>query len=143
MNLATGIDVQGAFVTILVVPSEPRPGGGGGGGGADSAGSGTTPGSGKINPISGSTQGELSGGVYYLAGGGGGGNQSGGLGGGGNFVSSANSSTNGTNGTGGGGGGHFDNGNGNIYQNGGSGVIILKYKSEDLEVYSPRKQRGI
>ncbi|MGA0420338.1 MAG: hypothetical protein ACO3P9_09945, partial [Phycisphaerales bacterium] len=33
MNLATGIDVQGAFVTILVVPSEPRPGGGGGGGG--------------------------------------------------------------------------------------------------------------
>ena len=105
---------------------------GGGGGGADSAGSGTTPGSGKINPISGSTQGELSGGVYYLAGGGGGGNQSGGLGGGGNFVSSANSSTNGTNGTGGGGGGHFDNGNGNIYQNGGSGVIILKYKSEEI-----------
>lgn len=111
--------------------SAPHPNGGGGGaGGAGGNGSGSTCGSGGIgivNPISGSTIGELSGGSYYLGGGGGGGRSgltqgSGGLGGGGN--GSASTGENGTANTGGGGGGSFGN---TSAGNGGSGVVILRF----------------
>ena len=111
--------------------SAPHPNGGGGGAGAVGGnGSGSTCGSGGVgivNPISGSTIGELSSGSYYLGGGGGGGRSgltqgSGGLGGGGN--GSASTGENGTANTGGGGGGSFGN---TSTGNGGSGVVILRF----------------
>lgn len=71
---------------------------------------------GVINPISGSTIGQLSAGKYYIGGGGGGVSGFGGLGGG------ANAGSNALINTGGGGGG------GNIlYGVGGSGAVILSY----------------
>ena len=101
-------------------------GGGGGAGGVGTNSDLTMPGGaggiGIINPISGSTIGQLSGGNYYVAGGGGGGsltsnNSLGGLGGGGT------TSTSGMTNTGGGGGG--SKGNGTNEGNGGSGVVII------------------
>ena len=111
--------------------SAPHPNGGGGGSGAvGQDGSGSTCGSGGIgivNPISGSTIGELSSGSYYLGGGGGGGRSgltqgSGGIGGGGD--GSATTGENAISHTGGGGGGSFGN---TTQGNGGSGVIIIRF----------------
>ena len=111
----------------------PFPSGGGGGAtatGANAVNSTTSGagGTGLANPITGSTTGQLSSGVYYLAGGGGGatyitGNPAGagGLGGGGGGGSSSNG-TAGTPNTGGGGGGTYVSGTGGA---GGSGVVIL------------------
>ena len=111
--------------------SAPHPNGGGGGSGAvGQDGSGSTCGSGGIgivNPISGSTIGELSSGSYYLGGGGGGGRSgltqgSGGIGGGGD--GSATTGENAISHTGGGGGGSFGN---TTQGNGGSGVVIIRF----------------
>ena len=109
------------------------PSGGGGGAGATGgvasgyvAGSG---GAGRANPISTSTIGQLSGGIYYVGGGGGGGIYgsgtagSGGLGGGGAGSSSASTPASGSVNTGGGGGGSGLNA---ISGAGGSGVVILR-----------------
>lgn len=118
-------------------------GGGGGGAGAVGgdaiSGSAATPGNGGmgvVNPIAGSTVGQLSGGSYYLGGGGGGGPNytsnkasSGGLGGGGGSAARANA-TSGTENTGGGGGcGSFNNSANYAGGNGGSGVVILRYQT--------------
>jgi len=123
------------------------PGGGGGGAGANggaatvntTAGNG---GAGLSNPITGSTIGQLSGGIYYLAGGGGGSAQgggagtsgSGGLGGGGAAGNAASSSagTSGTPNTGGGGGA----GNTATGGNGGSGVVIVRYLTSEAGGYT-------
>jgi len=119
-----------------------RNGGGGGGGasevGADASSSshdGGNGGDGIANPITNSTKGELSSGVYYLAGGGGGSTQSGtagagGIGGGGDGLEGTRGSANsGTDGTGGGGGG-----NANLQAgDGGNGVVILSF---DTGAYS-------
>ena len=109
---------------------------GGGGGGAGQNGfnavsnNGGNGGKGIINPIPGSTVGQLSAGNYWIAGGGGGsstfagiGLTQGGLGGGGN--GSPNSPTNGTDSTGGGGGGGYTANGGN----GGNGVVVLAIPS--------------
>jgi hypothetical protein len=115
--------------------------GGGGGGAGGIGGNGSTngtPGSGGIgavNPIVGSTSGELSLGNYYLAGGGGGGgsasasiNAPGGLGGGGRGGSNGDGVI-GTANTGGGGGAGGFSGSTNYYgQNGGSGIVIIRYR---------------
>jgi hypothetical protein len=116
---------------------------GAGGGGANAVGSngsllnGGNGGAGLANPITGSTTGELSGGIYYLAGGGGGGSVSsigsGGLGGtGGGGAGSASQSIPGGNGTanlggGGGGGGRTAGSNNSNGGQGGSGVVIISY----------------
>jgi len=102
-------------------------GGGAGGAGAYSSGQG---GVGLANPISGSTAGQLSGGVYYLAGGGGGGQNvanNGGLGGGGAgaTTSTYGNGNSGTGNTGGGGGGSGGVGGQQPTISGGSGVIVL------------------
>jgi len=113
---------------------------GGGGGGAGAAGScGGCYYNGKIgyggdglaNPISGSTAGQCISGTYYIAGGGGGAcgpycqsSSTGGKGGGGKGAARGSTATAGTVNTGGGGGGV-------IYgaaPNGGSGVVIVRYK---------------
>ena len=115
----------------------PYAGAGGGGAGAlggnvinaSTAGAG---GVGKINPITGSTSGVLSGGNYYLGGGGGGGIHNstsatvgtGGTGGGGNGGSTG-SGTSGTANTGGGGGGSPYNSG--TTGSGGSGIVIIKF----------------
>ena len=83
---------------------------------------------GIVNPISGSTTGESSGGSYYLGGGGGGGRSgitsgSGGIGGGGNG-SSGTTGEAGTANTGGGGGGSYGSSGTGA---GGSGVVIIKF----------------
>jgi hypothetical protein len=91
-----------------------------------------TGGIGAVNPITGSTSGELSGGLYYLAGGGGSGNNggtipAGGLGGGGAGTNNTNPGSYaiaGTTNTGGGGGGCTGSSDA---KNGGSGIVILKY----------------
>jgi hypothetical protein len=112
-------------------------GGGAGGRGGDGIANGT-PGSGgigAINPIVGSTRGELSLGNYYLAGGGGGGGNAsagitapGGLGGGGRGGASGDGVM-GTANTGGGGGTGGFSGVTNYYgQNGGSGIVIIRYR---------------
>jgi len=132
-----GTQTAGSGNTPSTSPSQGNNGGtgsgsgGGGGGGASAVGqsiastTGGNGGAGSANPITGSTTGELSGGIYYLAGGGGGGASgaggTGGAGGGG-----AGSTTVGTAGTanlGGGGGGGWNNNGGN----GGSGVVIISY----------------
>jgi hypothetical protein len=117
----------------------PGGGGGGAGGNGGSTSDSVTAGNGGIglaNPMTGSTIGQLSGGIYYLAGGGGGSSQgggtsgSGGLGGGGAAGSGASGSYVGTNGspnTGGGGGA----GNSASGGSGGSGVVIVRYLTED------------
>ena len=108
---------------------------GGGGGGASEAGFdqgnnvGGAGGDGRANPISGSTSGVLSGGIYYLAGGGGGGILNagtvgaGGKGGGGAGANTA-TATAGTTNTGSGGGGSS---NQNIAGAGGEGIVIIKF----------------
>lgn len=107
-------------------------GGGGGGatavGGDNSSGSGGAGGAGLANPITGSTVGQLSGGIYYLAGGGGGAySGAGGLGGGGAGVPSyPGGGTAGTDNTGGGGGGGAGDGGG-VTCVGGSGVVVISY----------------
>ena len=101
---------------------------GGGGGGAGGAGgfgnSGGLGGIGVANPISGSTVGELSSGVYYLAGGGGAQAVAGGKGGGGTGSSSAAAGGSGLVYTGGGGGGGHS-GSSTSGGAGGSGVVII------------------
>jgi hypothetical protein len=103
------------------------PGGGGGGGAASTRPNG---GVGSANPITGSTAGQLSGGIYYLAGGGGGGFSGlGGLGGGGNGSTGEGNGVAGTTNTGGGGGGAYQ-GNNVVYRSGGaggSGLVILSF----------------
>ena len=113
-----------------------------------SSGGGTTPfpggngGTGIVNPIAGSTTGQLSGGSYYLAGGGGGGAYeapaapaapptagSGGLGGGGAGSFGLANGTAGTNGTGGGGGGTGKTGTPGTSGKGGDGCVIIAYDS--------------
>jgi len=113
--------------------------GGGGGGGANAVGANGTStaggngGSGLQNPITGSTTGELSGGIYYLAGGGGGGANTasagtGGLGGGGAGGINSGVGTAGTPNTGGGGGGGATTGAATFSGGaGGSGVVIISY----------------
>jgi len=115
--------------------------GGGGGGAGGRGGNGIangTPGSGgigAINPIVGSTRGELSLGNYYLAGGGGGGGNAsagitapGGLGGGG-AGGAYGDGVMGTANTGGGGGSGGFSGSSNYYgQSGGSGIVIIRYR---------------
>jgi len=101
---------------------------GAGGGGAGEAGEngadGGTGGDGKISNITGSS-------VYYAGGGGGGAASSirasaaGGQGGGGTGKDYTDASSNGTPNTGGGGGGNY---NGGAYRNGGSGIVIIRYK---------------
>lgn len=102
-----------------------------GGGGTAQVPTAFNGGNGKVNPITGSTAGQLSGGLYYLGGGGGCGYDysgqyagAGGLGGGGG------ASTAGTVNTGGGGGGP-DTGYGSYPSGlaGGSGVVILSIPS--------------
>ena len=107
-------------------------GGGGGAGGIGGNGSGSGGGAGGVglqNPITGSTTGQLSGGIYYLAGGGGGagrtGTSTGGLGGGG-AGGIMTVGTPGTANTGGGAGGS-DNSIAVSGVNGGSGVVIISY----------------
>jgi fibronectin type 3 domain-containing protein len=125
----------------------------GGGGGAGTVGgnqtgshgstsaTGGNGGDGIANPITGSTQGVLSSGVYYLAGGGAGGAYggnnclgtagTGGLGGGGNGTTQdCGSATDGVDGTGSGGGGS-QGGSGHA-GDGGNGVIIVKYDSSQI-----------
>jgi len=105
---------------------------GGGGGGAGQAGydassiAGGGGGFGIVNPVVGSTVGQLSAGQYWIAGGGGGGTSFagvqltyGGLGGGGNGA--PNSPTSGLSGTGSGGGGAYNSAGGS----GGSGAVVL------------------
>ena len=115
-------------------------GGGAGGAGATDTSSGSGNGGiGKANPITGSEVGELSNGVYYLAGGGGGGSHTvgtntrglGGLGGGGDGGDSDDVPTAGTANTGGGGGGDT-NGGTSTGQAGGSGVVIVSYKTSEI-----------
>jgi hypothetical protein len=113
--------------------------GGGGGGGANAVGANGTStaggngGSGLQNPITGSTTGELSGGIYYLAGGGGGGANTasagtGGLGGGGAGGINSGVGTAGTPNTGGGGGGGATTGAATFSGGaGGSGIVIISY----------------
>ena len=112
--------------------SSPYPSSGGGGAGANGGGgTGSVCGSGGIgivNPISGSTTGESSGGSYYLGGGGAGGRSgctqgSGGTGGGGNGSGSTTGEA-GTANTGGGGGGSYGSSGTGV---GGSGVVIIKF----------------
>jgi len=101
----------------------------GGGGGAGAASTRPNGGAGSANPITGSTTGQLSGGIYYLAGGGGGGFSGlGGLGGGGAGGNLANG-TPGTANTGGGGGGSYQSNNTAFRSGGagGSGVVILSF----------------
>ena len=119
----------------------PYPAGGGGGagaaGGSAAAGTAGAGGVGIINPIVGSTRGQLYNGQYYLAGGGGGSADSsgaaGGLGGsghGGDFSNTSPDYMNGTNNTGGGGGGISRAGAGVpglVY--GGSGIVIIRYQA--------------
>jgi len=104
----------------------PNPHGGGGGGGAGGSGSTTSQGgvggTGKVNPISGSTHGEGS--SNYLGGGGGGGQKNattrpGGNGGGGDSTG---------NGTGYNGLANHGGGAGANSASGGSGVVILRYQ---------------
>lgn len=100
------------------------------GDGGNSAGNG---GAGSINPITGSTSGQLSGGSYYLAGGGAGGRSnwdggsggSGGLGGGGGFTYFTDTGENAPANMGGGGGPAGPNGGHSNSGNGGSGIVIL------------------
>ena len=110
----------------------------GGGGGSSAVGANGTSadggngGAGTANPISGSTSGVLSGGIYYLAGGGGGlgyhtpTSGTGGLGGGGNADGNTASSATGF---GSGGGGSTSNGATSISGDGSSGIVIIKYSS--------------
>jgi hypothetical protein len=107
-------------------------GGGGGAGATGGVASGSVAGSGgagRANPISTSTIGQLSGGIYYVGGGGGGGIYgsgtagSGGLGGGGSGSNSGSTPPSGSVNTGGGGGGSGLNA---ISGAGGSGVVILR-----------------
>lgn len=103
--------------------SSGQPGGGGGGAGAAGVYGGSG-GAGIANPIVGSTIGQLDNGVYYIGGGGGGTFGLGGLGGGGRG-GNAPTKQNGTPNTGGGGGGGYNNDGGT---DGGSGVVIFRYK---------------
>jgi len=101
---------------------------GAGGGGAGEVGedgaSGGTGGDGLQSYITGS-------GVYYSGGGGGGAasgvraSAAGGLGGGGTGKDYTDATSNATPNTGGGGGGNY---NGGAYRNGGSGIVIIRYK---------------
>jgi hypothetical protein len=114
-------------------------GGGGGGAGAvgtaGASGNSGDGGAGNVNPISGSTVGQLSNSQYYLAGGGGGGGggsgtSPGGIGGGGTGGMGASAGTSGTINTGGGGGaGGFVGGTNYSGGSGGSGVVIIRYQS--------------
>jgi hypothetical protein len=141
----TGIAGQGFAGGGKVSAGSGGGGGAGSVGGAGSAGgSGTFPetggngGTGLQNPITGSTTGQLSGGIYYVAGGGGGGgyenggnglnggtaSAGGGAGGGSAVAGSAGTASTGGGGGGGGGanlGTHYNGGNG------GSGVVIISY----------------
>ena len=113
-----------------------------GGGGASAVGANCTSavggagGAGSANPITGSTSGQLSGGIYYFSGGGGGASHSasavipaGGVGGGGNGKGNSNgtAATSGTANTGGGAGGVGENIGSNT--SGGSGIVIISYTS--------------
>jgi len=144
-NKAAAGSVGGAGNTPSTSPAQGFAGGtgsgtgpsypGGGGGGASAVGANAVPsggnggagGAGSANPITGSTAGELSGGIYYLAGGGGGGvdnsasGGAGGLGGGGTGGNQTTNATSGTANTGGGGG---SSGRLNVGA-GGSGVVVI------------------
>ena len=106
--------------------------GAGGGGGAGSVGqngsdaSGGTGGVGIVNPITGSTIGTSTAGMYYIAGGGGGGSfgplTAGGLGGGGAATGDATTAVGVANTGGGGGGSKF---NGSSSGAGGSGAVVI------------------
>lgn len=108
-------------------------GNGGGGGGAGVAASGSTGGNGIVNPITGSTSGQLNGTTYYLAGGGGGGSYgTAGLGGGGfgGYPGSFNQGGSGAANTGGGAGGSGGDGGGQqLPSPGGSGIVIFTYQA--------------
>ncbi|MFZ2038413.1 MAG: fibronectin type III domain-containing protein [Minisyncoccia bacterium] len=117
--------------------SEPCLGAGGGGAGGighddDCSGTGNVGGIGILNPINGSTLGELSVGNYYLGGGGGGGGRggysggAGGLGGGGQGTSGGTAGAGLTN-SGAGGGAAGWNGEYGTGGAGGSGVVIISY----------------
>lgn len=120
----------------------------GGGGGAGAAGqnqtvngTGGNGGVGIANPISGSTAGQLSGGIYYLGGGGGGNGYyvrgTGGLGGGGQGGAAGGGWTSGTANTGGGGGGDvWGTGGG-----GGSGVVVISYVTP-TEAFTEEQRLG-
>ena len=110
-------------------------GGGGGAGAAGSNGSGNNGGTGGVG-ITNSITVASGTGPYYAgggAGGGTGGNVSGGSGGGGSFNNSTGIGSSGTNGLGGGGAG---GGMAGVPASGGSGVIILRYTTSDIDSYT-------
>ena len=110
-------------------------GGGGGAGAAGSNGSGDNGGTGGVG-ITNSITVASGTGPYYAgggAGGGTGGNVSGGSGGGGSFNNSTGAGSSGANGLGGGGAG---GGSGSYIASGGSGVVILRYTTSDIDSYT-------
>lgn len=142
-GLATGVQgYNGGHASSYTGGALPTGGGGGAGGAGGSAPNSTTGGVGGVgiaSDISGST-------VYYGAGGGGGNYASGGTrglggnGGGGNGGSSSNAATSGTANTGGGAGAPY-------YEtsprtDGGSGIVIIRYKTDGSDGVSTASTGG-